>query len=445
MENKNRKVVWLVSICFALYLFFSLLSVVFQWNFEPFNKVNLVAELFPNAIPSEEKETDKELVVAVNLPQQVFSLYQNSHTITNFYEGDSLVALPHFVEKLHTLKNTGKGKIRIAYLGDSMIEGDLISQTFRKLLQAEFGGNGVGYLPMFSNVSGYRQSATISASNWQDLSFKTKNQKNFYLSGHIFKGLGSGSYKDNTIAENSITEKIIIFGKSEGDVVEINGEKMTLQGKNLVNRKVISLDANNLIKVKSHSSKLPIYGVAFESENGVFVDNFSFRGITGVELDKLETDFLQAIQDNNPYDLVILQYGVNLLFRAKDTDYSYYEKLVSPAFSKIKKVFEKSDVLLVSVGDKAFRYSGEYKTAIGLPNLIELQAKLAFENGFSFYNQFQTMGGENTIVEWVKQKPALAAKDHTHPSAKGAEVLAQLLFDAVMKDYQKYQPKNQAK
>jgi hypothetical protein len=55
--------------------------------------------------------------------------------------------LAKFAEKLHQLKTTKKGKIRIAYFGDSMIEGDLLTQTLRKLLQKEFGGYGVGFFP----------------------------------------------------------------------------------------------------------------------------------------------------------------------------------------------------------------------------------------------------------------------------------------------------------
>lgn len=441
MENKNHKVVLLVSLCFVLYLFFSLLSISFGWNFEAFNKVNLVSEVFPNEKINEETKREDQTVVVAEKPQQNFNLYQSPHLITNFYQGDSIVALSHFVEKLNALKATGKGKIRIAYLGDSMIEGDLISQTFRKLLQQEFGGNGVGFLPMYSQVSGFRQTASVSASGWEDISFKTKNQRNMYLSGHVFKGLGRGTYEDKTITVPTVTEKSIIYGKSEGGTIEVNGQAVVLEGSDWVNRKVLVRDEDSVLKIKSQSSQLPIYGVSFESENGVFVDNFSFRGITGVELDKLDSDFLDAIQRNNPYDLVILQYGVNLLFRAKDTDYSYYEKLVTPALKKIKTTFNHSDVLLVSAGDKAFRYDGEYKTAVGLPHLVELQAKLAFEHGFAFYNQFETMGGTNSIVNWVNQKPALAAKDHTHPNHLGAEVLAEYLFKAVMKDYRKYQPK----
>lgn len=120
------------------------------------------------------------------------------------------------MEKLNRLKKGENVKIRIAYFGDSMIEGDLLTQTLRKLLQQEYGGYGVGYLPISSNVAGFRQTATTSASGWNDTSFKTKGATNMYLSGHYFTGDGSGSYTDNTIKNDSLATPItksVIYGR----------------------------------------------------------------------------------------------------------------------------------------------------------------------------------------------------------------------------------------
>src|SRR5690554_4172336 len=49
-----------------------------------------------------------------------------------------------FYEKLFQLETEQKGKVRIAYFGDSMTDGDMIVQDFRKLFQQKFGGKGVG-------------------------------------------------------------------------------------------------------------------------------------------------------------------------------------------------------------------------------------------------------------------------------------------------------------
>lgn len=178
-----------------------------------------------------------------------------------------------------------------------MIEGDLLTQTLRKLLQQEYGGYGVGYLPISSNVAGFRQTATTSASGWNDTSFKTKGATNMYLSGHYFTGDGSGSYTDNTIKNDSLATPItksVIYGRGGGSV-SVNGTELSLGGNASVNKESIT-DSSHQIKLKGNAGSTPIYGVSFESQKGIFVDNFSFRGITGVELNKLDEDFIKAIQ-----------------------------------------------------------------------------------------------------------------------------------------------------
>lgn len=440
-KNKIHRVVILVTTCFLLYFLFSIGVSIFNLKWEAFERINLISEVV------KEKETSKNIAINISpISNKIetktdFNLYQKPEFITNFTQGNSIPALPKFAEKLYQLKLTNKGKIRIAFLGDSMIEGDLITQTLRQLLQREFGGSGVGYLPLFSNVAGFRQTAKIQSSGWQDTHFKSDNAKNLYLSGHIFTGNGEGFYEDLTLKDNPLIEKSLIFGKTDGAEMNVDGQNISLVGNQLVNKKLLSKSNSPSLRLKSHSPNTPLYGVSFESENGIIVDNFSFRGITGVELKKIDEEFFRSIQKVNAYDLIVFQYGVNLLYRPKDTDYSYYEKMITPVFATMKKAFPDTEFLLISSSDKAFRYDGNYRTAIGIPSLIELQAKLAMEHQFAFYNQFASMGGENSIVKWVESDPSLANKDYTHPNAKGAEVLAQKLFSAMMKDYQKYHPK----
>lgn len=442
MENSNKRVFYLTLICFSLYLYTSIIFEVFNLHWKPFDRVNLISEIFHKK-GEKESAADTPKIVVNEKPQQDFELYKKPNLITNFYQGNSF-PLPQFLEKLKKLKNGENVKIRIAYFGDSMIEGDLLTQTFRKLLQGEYGGSGVGFLPITSNVAGFRQTATCSANGWEDTSFKTKGATNLYLSGHIFTGNGSGSYTDNTIKQPNISvQKNLIYGKPKGseNTITANGREISLSGTEDVNRQVLLNDANYSLKIKNNSGETPIYGVSFESEKGIFVDNFSFRGITGAELNKLNEDFLQSVEKANHYDLIIFQYGVNLLFRPNDTDYTYYEKLISPVFAKFKKSFPDSDFLLVSAADRAFRYEGTYQSAKGLPNLLEMQAKIALDNNFAFYNQFATMGGTNSIVKWAEEKPSLANKDYVHPNGKGADILGEKLFNAVQNEFKKYNKK----
>ena len=444
MKNVNKKVISLTAICTLIYFVASVIFTAFNLSWEPFDKVNLISELIKSdgkksTASAELKKKKDSLIASQNGKSEAkenFELYRKGNLITDFRESSS-PALPSFAEKLHRLKKGEKVKIRIAYFGDSMIEGDLMTQTLRALLQGEYGGSGVGFLPINSNVAGFRQSATISVKGWQGTNFMDKAAQNLYISGYKYTGTGAGSYTDNTIKDSANTEKALIFGSGAASEVLVNGAAVQLSSTEKLNRKVLLKDSSNRIKISGNNVQTPLYGISFESESGVFVDNFSFRGITGVELNKIDEDFMRSVQKNNRYDLIVLQYGVNLLFKPKTTDYSFYSKMFSPVLSKMKTAFEGAEFLLISSADRAFKYNGEFKTAIGLPNLIETQALMAFENKIAFYNQFETMGGENSIVKWANEKPALANKDYIHPNHKGAEILAQRLFEAIQKDVAK--------
>ena len=234
-NNKIHRVVILVTSCFLVYFSASILSYIYGWKFEAFDKINLVSDIFKKS--EEEQNASGESAIAgkttekpaEEAAEEDFDLYKKPEFITNFHKGDSIVALPILAQKLTELKNTGKGKIRIAYFGDSMIEGDLITQTLRKLLQQEFGGQGVGFLPMHSNVAQFRQTARVSGTGWESTNFMTPKAQNMYISGHTFRGAGSGTYQDRTLTNDALPiQKYILYGKTESAEIEIDGVAHTL-------------------------------------------------------------------------------------------------------------------------------------------------------------------------------------------------------------------------
>jgi len=81
------------------------------------------------------------------------------------FEQDSIPALAHFFRALNKTRRQ-KHKTRIAYFGDSMIEGDLITQDLRTYIQDAFGGSGVGFVPITSVVAGFRTSIIHSFDGW---------------------------------------------------------------------------------------------------------------------------------------------------------------------------------------------------------------------------------------------------------------------------------------
>ena len=445
--NKNRRVLHFVLYSVGLYLLISIIGSIAGFNWLPFKRVSLVSDVL---ISPQDSLAEEDTSAIISIPvvkrkeerKDDFSLYQKPRFITDFNADTTQPALGNFLQKLHDLKTGKKKKIRIAYFGDSMIEGDLLTQTLRKALQKTFGGNGVGFVPITSQVSQFRQTVIANYSpGWEDANFKGGKASNLYLSGHLFKTKDAWvQMRDQTVpADSVVLEKSLLCGYSSGKVdVTVNNKFFAVNAEKACSRVLLQKDKATTIKLSVENDQLPVYGLSFESESGIIVDNFSFRGITGIELAIMDSSFLSAVNASNPYDLIVFQYGVNLLYRPNDKNFNWYARAMLPIIKKIRSCFSGCDFLVVSTADRAFSYNGVYKSAIGIDSLIKIQAALAYETGSCFYNLFQTMGGPNSIVEWARNKPSLANKDYVHPNHRGAEILGNYFYDAIMKDYNKY-------
>ena len=58
--------------------------------------------------------------------------------------------------------------VRIAVLGDSFIEADIITADMREQLQMAYGGSGVGFVPFSTPLSKYRGTVTHNHEGWTD-------------------------------------------------------------------------------------------------------------------------------------------------------------------------------------------------------------------------------------------------------------------------------------
>lgn len=445
--NSNRRVVSFTVISFLLYLAFSLAASVFHFNWPVFNRINLVADITvkdsTQHTGADASSTNEPPVVIEKKVAKDFTVYHLPHFINNFNSDTSISSLYRFMQKLEELKKGKKRKVRIGYFGDSMIESDLLTQTFRKLFQQEFTGSGVGFVPIATPTDKLRQTVTDNHSTgWEEENFKTAGKNNrLFLSGYLYKANNDWvEMRDRSIKDSAaVIEKYLMYGYTEEPAtVKVNGADISIPVKMNFGKLLLEQSRNPYIKLTVSNNRLPVYGLSFETASGVIVDNFSFRGITGVEFGNIDTAFLNAVARENEYDLIILQYGVNVLFRSNDKNFNWYARMLMPVVKKLRTSFSNTDFLIVSTADRAFRYDGAYESAVGIDSLIKVQATIAYETNSAFYNQYQTMGGHNSIVKWADMKPSLANKDYVHPNWRGADTLAQYFFQAFMRDYKKY-------
>lgn len=382
----------------------------------------------------------------------------NSPNIIDF-KNDTTSALSHFFQALNATKKQ-KHRTRIAYFGDSMIEGDLISQDLRSCMQDNFGGYGVGFVPITSIVSGFRSSVIHSFDGWTTYNLFENPPANHKLgiSGYGFvpnttdvedtTNTSTESWVKYTAVNkkhiNKFYEAKLLYGKSDGEnYVVINGSRYSLKGENTVNQLVIG-DQNASQSIKASfqcKTALDIFGFSMESDSGVFVDNFSFRGNSGMPITKVLQSVYSGTDNCLGYDLIILEYGLNAV-NAKVTDFSWYERGMNNVIKHIQASFPNASILLISVGDKGYRKDGVYETDPSVPILVETQKRMAKNNKIAFWSLYDAMGGSGSMVKWVEGDTTFANKDYTHFNFKGAHRAGKLLFNKLMSEYKEFNKKN---
>lgn len=374
----------------------------------------------------------------------------------------NLGGLDNFLTALHQAKAAGR-KVRIAYFGDSMIEGDLITGDLRNSLQQEFGGTGVGYVPVGNVAADFRETVhETNSGNWLSYDLVAPKLPAEYplgLSGHVFVAGAARAATDSTASAGAGGQWVSYraggpwatlrrFEQARlfyGPGLATDEVRVTANNRTVPHTLPGTAAANELTLTPRPAARQmrfdfdvhgprPVYGVSFESPGGVTLDNFSFRGNSGMSLTRIPYKELAAFGKLQHYDLIILHYGVNVA-SARVRSFGWYERAMTRVVDRMQRAFPSASILVVGMSDKSARLDGEFQTDPSVPRLLAAQRRLAERNHAAFWNLFEAMGGENSMVSWVEEAPALANRDYTHVNPRGARKIAGLLFAYLMSEY----------
>ena len=350
---------------------------------------------------------------------------------------DSTLPLKYFYQKLDSAKVSGK-KVRIAYFGDSFVEGDEVTDELRMQLQHLFGGNGIGFMPMQSNVASLYTQIKINSSGWIDYNFR-ENPYHFPLglTGHIFYPFRNGEVdyfpKTNPLPTEAklysrqMFAYSVVFTMTNGksQVVALNTDKP-------INETVLSKgEPIKSIKITTTNENIPFYGISLEGNKGVYLDNYSFRGNNSILTQQISTDVMAQLNNYLHYDLIIIHYGLNAIEHDNKKSV-WFENSMNTLIKNSRKGFGNVPILLVSTSDLGYRYDGKYATEKAVPFMVATQKEIARSHKVAFWNLYEAMGGENTMVNWVEGDTVLAAKDYTHLNNKGAKRVGDLFFNKLI-------------
>jgi hypothetical protein len=347
--------------------------------------------------------------------------------------------LNRFLEALESLPN-GDSKLRIAYFGDSYIEGDMITGPLRDTLQRIFGGHGVGFVPITSQVAGFRQTIRHQFEGFDTWSVVTVRDPGHPLgpAGYCFSPKEGAHVSYSAVMKRGVDtfrQMRVFYGRADSAslwmetgkgkwAIPLKKGKMHDWKTHLTNEKTV--------KVSIPSAKnIDLYGVSFEDSTGVYVDNFSVRGNSGLGLNMVSHDQYRLFDSLQQYKLLILHFGLNVA-SSKNTNYYWYKKGMASVVKKMKTCFPEASILLIGCSDVAENTDGVYATIANIHDLIDCQRQVAREHGICFWNMFEAMGGDSSIIEWTEAIPPLANKDYKHLNFRGSNRVASLLAKTLL-------------
>ena len=329
--------------------------------------------------------------------------------------------------------------VRIAVLGDSFIEADIITADMREQLQITYGGRGVGFVPFSTPLSKYRGTVDHDHEGWTDYNLiKRKSVPEEYRDRFCISGMLSvpseGAYSEycgvdfrQRIAECGTASLLFVNRDNTLLDVSVNGAptvRYAPQAGESLQRIAVECggDISSLEVDVTQADGFIGYGVVLEDSVGVSVHNFSVRSNSGLALLGTSYDINSRLNDYMAYDMVILQYGLNAM-SADVTNYTYYGRQLERIINYIKQCFPGSAIVVMSVGDRSTMENGHAVTMPAVKAMLRSQEAAARACGVGFWNTYEAMGGDNSMPKFVERK--WAAKDYTHIGYPGGKYIAE--------------------
>jgi len=438
-DNKLKKIFILPALVIIGLMFLYYLPELHILDDETLKKVDILSDVRKltysdgeaNKLIEEAEAERKKMLDNDSVPEGITP-------IEDFSADDSVRIMDSFYKALIESKKIDR-PIRIAYYGDSFIGGDVVTSDLREFLQKEFGGQGAGAVDL---VQAYSRATVSQKSNGlvshvptkrQDFKYDLQSMDNIYATSDATASAKiTGTSTDHGTFTKSWTNSYLYFRP-------INNTTVRCKIDGAAAKEVYSGQSNKLQMVKvegeTHSVEWSFTGkgnvfyfASNEGKKGIVLDNFGIVSVQGTHLKTIPQSTLEEFAAVRPYDLIIMQYGLNVASPDEKDNYKYYAKGMDEVISSFRKAWPNAAILLVSVSDRCKgQKNGKPATMKGIEELVVVQRDIAKRNKIAFWNMFSAMGGNGSMGRLAAE--GNAEKDYTHMNYKGGKIIAKQFYD----------------
>ncbi|MEZ5668080.1 MAG: GDSL-type esterase/lipase family protein [Alphaproteobacteria bacterium] len=383
-----------------------------------------------------------------------------------------------FMARLQTIVSSAPGPVTIIQLGDSHTAGDKFSGRLRELFQNRYGGAGRGEMGAGSPFGFFEPSlvAVVQTDGW-----RIENSR----SG---AAIGPFSISGYTVIGDSPTDSMVLQSTEPAgfEVIEIGafehpggGSLEILVDGRQVGVMRTNANRNRLVRFSQQvlrgSRQLVLRPIGdgevwlsswdtYRNTRGVVLESHGIVGATVGISNRWDRDaYLSELTAADPA-MVILAYGTNEGFN-DDLEPEEYRAEFSAQLSQIEAAAPNASIVIVGPPDAARLPANcrsddvesitfpcgplsqsdraNYRALFGdnaqgaacrwhqPPNLDmvrAIQAQVANQRGYYFWDWSRAMGGACSVHEWAQREPPLARRDHIHLTDEGYRLSADALF-----------------
>lgn len=369
----------------------------------------------------------------------------------NYIDPATESSLSVFFKKLdkHLLKR--EGKINIVHIGDSHVQADYFCHSTRLLLQKTFGNGGRGFIfphKLAKTNNAYSVGITGTGIFYNNKSISWADRGTYGLTGVTLttydslaeiviapNKLGNFNYEFNKI-KLFYEDKESNFGVKWSDggtkpltydeIADGNGQSVFYLQK-AVDSIWMKFDKSYFMQ-----TEFKLHGMSLENQYpGILYHGVGLNGAYAKSY--LRNQFFNSELKALNADLVIISLGTNDGYMPKSKFCSNcFKESYRALLQKIKIAAPHASILITTPGDNFIK--AKYHNGNVQP-IVEAMYELAAEFDAAIWDFNKIMGGDYSMRAW--QSYGLAQRDLVHYTEEGYNLMGTLLYEAIMKSYEK--------
>lgn len=324
---------------------------------------------------------------------------------------DSRIFLQSFYA---SLEEAGTHKVRVVHYGDSQIEEDRMTQQIREGLQKQFGGSGVGLMPLVQTIptrtvrQELRMNGRVVSPQQGPKRYLVYGPKKTQRKDHLYGVMGQVAVMADSLVSGS--EDVIAMCKPQ--VPSAHYDRWRVFADSAIHY-TFSGDTVHL------SGRGPVYALSQETDTGIIVDNIPMRGCSGLVFTKIDSAQLATFFREENVQLIILQFGGNAIpSNEKPETIRGFVKGYREQIAYLRRCAPNVSILFIGPSDMIRMKDGVWQSYPMVPYMDKLLRKMALEENIAYFSLFQWMGGAGSMLRWKEN--GLACADGVHFYRSGA-------------------------